>query len=136
MRKPVAILILVAPGVYACGEDPARRAVAAAIQDPGSARFQAVRERANHVCGEVNGRGPRGYIGYRRFVYDRAAETALVDPGSAAAAPKSASSGAACTKPFAYRTVDERLSCAGAPAARSEETRQRRFENAWRKACA
>ncbi len=132
----VTMPFLCAASLAGCGDDPAREAVAAALDDPDSARFQLVRDRPNHVCGEVNGRGEGGaFVGYRRFVYDKEAGVPLIDPGTSQAV-QGAARDPACGKSFAYQSVDERLNCAHAPAARSEAERQRRFEAIWGKACA
>jgi hypothetical protein len=118
-----------------CGEDPARKAVAASLSDPGSARFQSVREKQDHVCGEVNGRSePGGQTGYRRFVYDRSSGAVSVEAAAPTSAPSSPPTG--CDKPFAYQSVEERLACAAAPEARAEAERAREFARVWQKECA
>ncbi len=103
-----------------------------AIGDKG-ARFQSVEERGNFVCGEVNGRGRSGYV---RFVYDNRASTALIDPGEALSQAPIASADPACSKPFAYQSVEERLGCAAAPARERETRSKRSFDALWHKACA
>jgi predicted small lipoprotein YifL len=120
-----------------CGSKDPQEAVAAALPDPASARFQNVRDRDDHVCGEVNGRDARGGLsGYRRFVYDKGSEAALVDPGLRDEPPPASTANPACAKPFAYQAVDERLACAAAPAQQAGSERQREFEDLWRRACA
>jgi hypothetical protein len=123
--------------VSGCGDDPAREAVAAALEEPDTARFQSVVERGGFVCGEVNGRARAGgFTGYRRFVYDEADRSALIDPGRSVTAAEVQPAEGACGKPFAYQSVDERMSCANAPAAKVREDLQNRFEAEWRRACA
>ncbi len=117
------------------GEDP-KDAVAAGLADPRSARFQSVRDRGDHVCGQVNSREPPGgYGGYRRFVYDKESEVAAVDPGVDEPVERARQLDAACAKPFAYQSVDERLTCAAAPERQAGSDRQRAFEALWRRAC-
>lgn len=114
-----------------CGQGEAEKAVSGAIADP-AARFQSVRNRTGFVCGEVNGRGGPGYV---RLVYDEETGAAFVDPGEASAQLSASRADAACGKPFAYQSVEERLGCAAAPRQESEIRSKRSFETLWRKAC-
>jgi hypothetical protein len=83
----------------------------------------------------VNSREPTGgYGGYRRFVYDKKSEAVLIaelQDGTGQADPP----GPACAKPFAYQSVDERLTCAAAPEQQAGSNRQRTFETLWRRVC-
>jgi hypothetical protein len=115
-----------------CGESAAERAVREAVGDP-AARFQSVRNVDGFVCGEVN--SPKRQEGYARFVFDERARTAFVDPGEAAARVSRGAPDPGCSKPFAYQTVEERLSCAAAPQLKTEADAKRNFEAAWQKAC-
>lgn len=129
----VASLLLLLTG---CGGSDAEQAVAAALPDPASARFQSVVDRQDHVCGEVNGKDPAGRLGgYRRFVYDKSSGAALIDPQLQDELPARNVQDAACAKPFAYQSVDERLACAAAPAREAGSSRQRAFEDLWRRGC-
>lgn len=120
----------------ACADDGPETSVAAMTAQPEAARFQSVREKGNHVCGEVNGKDSEGaYSGYRRFVYDRRTEAGLIDPGLSNAIA-TAAPGPGCGKPFAYQSVEERLECAEAPLRTADAERQRRFDTLWAKACA
>jgi hypothetical protein len=123
-------------GLAACGGDDPKDAVAASLADPRSARFQFVRDSGDHVCGEVNSREPPGgYGGYRRFVYDNESQAAVIDPGLEDAAGQAGPPDPACAKPFAYQSVEERLTCAAAPERQAGSNRQRAFEALWRRAC-
>jgi hypothetical protein len=120
----------------ACGGEDPKEAVAAGLADPPSARFQSVRDRGDYVCGEVNSRErPGGYGGYRRFVYDKGSETAAIDPGLDEPAEQVGPQGPGCAKPFAYQSVEERLTCAAAPERQAGSNRQRAFEALWRRVC-
>lgn len=130
------MVLLAAFGLASCAETDVETAVAALLADPASARFQALRDHGNHVCGEVNGRDERGvYRGYRRFVYDEGAGMALIDPQVALDMAGVDHAGPACRKPASYQSVDERLACADAPRLRGEQDRQRGFERLWNRMC-
>lgn len=110
--------------------------VAALTADPASARFQAVREQGDSVCGEVNGKDRQGaYGGYKRFVYDRQTKAALIDPGAVDLAKPARAHDPACAKPFAYQTVEERLTCAYAPIQQQVSDRQLQFDDLWSRSC-
>ena len=115
-----------------CGESAAERGVREAVGDP-AARFQSVRNVDGYVCGEVNSLSRSG--GYARFVFDERVGTAFVDPGNAATGVTRAAQDPGCSKPPAYQSVEERLSCAAAPQLEAEAQAQRAFEAAWQKAC-
>ncbi len=135
MRSAFALLLL--PLIGGCGGDDAREAVASSFGDPGSARFQSVSERGDHVCGEVNGRGASGgYTGYARFVYDKRSAAALIDPrlGSEPAAARPPEN--SCSKTFSYQTVEERLACADRPVEMSRTNQQTAFNDLWARVCA
>ena len=120
-----------------CANDDPQAIVAALTADPGSARFQSVRERGEHVCGEVNARGRQGgYSGYRRFVYAKRTKTGRIDPAAPQAEAPAPRPGSACTRPFAYQSVEERLGCAYDPAQAAASKQQGRFETLWAAACA
>jgi hypothetical protein len=126
-------LLIVATG---CADDDPQASVAALTADPASARFQSVRERGEHVCGEVNARERQGgYSGYRRFVYARRTKTGIIDPAAQQAGAAAPRAGPGCAKPFAYQSVEERLGCAYDPAQAEASERQRRFEKLWAAAC-
>jgi hypothetical protein len=128
--REAALLLLFALG--GCGLSPAERAVAQAVGDP-DARFQALRSRGDHVCGEVNARNMQGLRSqYVRFVYD--GRSAFIDPGPAPASAIPPDE-AACGKPLSYQTPDERLSCAQAPRLQNDMRRRRAFEELWQRAC-
>lgn len=136
-KKAPAILLAAAAALSACGGSPAEKAVASLFGDPGSVRFQSVRDRTRYVCGEVNGRGSdHRYQGYKRFVYAKGSEAALIDPHLASADRDIRISQADCGKPAAYQSVDERMNCAWGPAAKAEANRQGSFEKLWRTVCA
>jgi hypothetical protein len=127
-------LLIVATG---CADDDPEAIVAALTADPGAVRFQSVREQGEHVCGEVNARERQGgYTGYRRFVYTQQTKTAVIDPAAPQVEAATPPPGAACAKPFAYQTVEERLSCAYAPATTAALDRHRDFETLWAATCA
>lgn len=133
LRAAPFFLVLV---LAACADKDPRDAVAATLPDPGSARFQSISDRGDHVCGEVNSRtGQGGYTGYTRFVYDKESEAALVDPGLQAATPPAGPPDAACSKTFSYQTVEERLACAAQPEAQGSSNRQRAFDALWERVC-
>lgn len=116
-----------------CGEGAAERAVATALGDS-EARFQAVRDRGDFVCGEVNGAEQRR--GYSRFVFDEGVGAAFIDPGLTNVHVATTSPDPACRKPDAYQSVDERLNCAAAPALERDAQRQLAFDRLWEQACA
>jgi hypothetical protein len=119
-----------------CGDNDPERAVAAMLPDPASARFQSVSRRGDHVCGEVNGRAARGgYTGYTRFVYDSASGVAALDPRLMAGPSTARPTKAACTKPVAYQTIDERFICAEAPAPVASADIQLEFNSLWQRNC-
>ena len=127
-------LLIVATG---CADEDPEAIVAALTADPGAARFQSVREQGEHVCGEVNARERQGgYSGYRRFVYTQQTKTAVIDPAAPQGGAATPPPGSACAKPFAYQSVEERLSCAYHPARAEASEQQRRFETLWAAACA
>ena len=119
-----------------CADDEPRTRVAALTAEPDSAKFQSVRDRGTYVCGEVNGKERQGgYSGYRRFVYDRRKEAAIIDPVEQNVAAPPPNADTACAKVFAYQTVEERLTCAYAPAQQAGSDRQRQFETLWVDVC-
>lgn len=110
--------------------------MAAQLADPKSARFQAVRSRAGHVCGEVNARDAAGaWQGYRRFLYDTGSGSAALDPRHAPAAGPAEAANPACAKPLSYRTVEERFACDTAPASGRAKAEQSAFDERWRRIC-
>ena len=118
----------------ACGGNDPLDAVAATLPDSGSARFQAVSDRGGHVCGQVNGKAAgAGYTGYRRFVHDKGSKVTRLDPQEASAPARALF--AACAQPVSYQTVDERLSCAAAPAEEAAARLQSEFEVLWQRSC-
>jgi hypothetical protein len=129
MRMVIFAALLVLSG---CGESAAERAVREAVGDPG-ARFQSLRNVDGFTCGEVN--SPKRPGGYARFVFDERAGAVLVDPGNAATGVARPAQDPACSKPPAYQSVEERLSCAAAPVLEAEAEAKRAFEAAWQKAC-
>lgn len=120
----------------ACADSEPKDRVAELFPEPASAKFQGIVERGDYVCGEVNGKNDGRYTGYRRFVYDRQTKRALMDPGVAPGNADSLAPNAACRRPLAYQTVEERLSCAEAPRSRLEASRQSDFDASWHRACA
>lgn len=129
------LLLALAP-LASCADSGPEADVAALFADPGSARFQSVRQSGDFVCGEVNARTPQGsYSGYKRFVHDRKSKRSLVDPGKSERSAPAGHNGPDCSKAFAYQTSDERFSCAYAPVQQQEVDRQRQFEELWASAC-
>ena len=120
--------------ISGCGEGAAKRAVAAALGDS-DARFQAMRQHGDYVCGEVHGKPFRQGRGYSRFVFDARADAAFIDPGLGRTQQTMRSTDSACRKPDAYRTVEERLACAAAPDVEREQQQKSAFEHLWRRAC-
>jgi hypothetical protein len=93
-----------------------------------------VNDRGSHVCGELNGKGAgAGYTGYTRFVHDKASGATRLDPKEAPALAPGTDE--ACAKPVSYQTVDERLSCAAAPAEEAAASGQSEFDALWRRSC-
>ncbi len=136
MRRRRAAFASLCLCLAACGGENPEEAVAAALADPRSARFQSVSDRGDHVCGEVNSRDRAGgYGAYRRFVYDKQSEAVMIAPAIEEGVPQAGPPNSACAKPFAYQSVDERLSCAAAPEQRARSDRHRVFEALWRRAC-
>jgi hypothetical protein len=118
----------------ACGGNDPLDAVAATLPDPGSARFQAVSDRGGHVCGHINGKAAgAGYTGYRRFVHDKGSRVTRLDPQEALAPAHPSVAG--CAKPVSYQSVNERLSCAAAPAEEAAARLQSEFEVLWQRNC-
>jgi hypothetical protein len=135
-RLCAALLSMLFLTAIGCADEEPMESVAATLSEPASARFQSIRERGDYVCGEVNGRtGSSVYSGYRRFVYDERGRRAMVDPRLAPGGKTSRASGSGCDKPFAYQSVEERLTCAEAPAQQPRADRQREFDALWSSAC-
>ncbi len=137
-RLPAFLALATFPALPSCGAEEAnpRDIVAAMMEDPDSARFQSVRERTDHVCGEVNARVPSGgYTGYRRFVVDRRTGTAMIEPREEIVASAASHLDPACSKPAGYQSVDERFACAQAPVERQASDQQRRFEIVYANSC-
>jgi hypothetical protein len=108
--------------------------VADLIGEP-EARFQAVRDRGDWVCGELNtGARQAGTPGYRRFVFDATANLVAVDPMWRAAG-RDLAPGHACAKRFAEQTVEERMTCGAAPDLQKEQQLQADFEALWAARC-
>jgi|GEM_PF-5877043 len=104
------------------------------LPEPESARFQSVSDGDGHVCGEVNSKAPgAGYTGYRRFVHSKATGATRLDPQEAPVLAGPPAAG--CAKPVSYQTVDERLSCAAAPAGEASANLQSKFEELWLSNC-
>lgn len=59
----------------------AEDAVRKQMIDPASTAFRALEDRNGFVCGEVNSRNRfGGYVGFRRFIYERKSEAVTIDP--------------------------------------------------------
>jgi hypothetical protein len=104
------------------------------LPEPASAQFQKVTDRGTHVCGEVNGRAASGgYTGYTRFIYAKNSRAASLEPR--AATPLPTAPDAACSKPAAYQSVDERFTCAAPPAGTPPPAAPTDFDSEWRQSC-
>lgn len=134
MKK--ALTAMLAFGSTGCGTSDAECATAALLEDPGSARFQHVAARGDHVCGEVNGKSRDGTYGrYARFVYDAGSGRAVLEPSASVPPPPNAADGV-CTKPQSYQTVSERFNCTLAPELEAERAARAEFDSLWSRACA
>jgi hypothetical protein len=119
---------------WGCGADPAERKVADLIGDR-EARFQAVRDRGDWVCGELNSPASQpSPPGYRRFVFDAKASIVSIDPKRQVAG-RPATENPACAKRFAEQTVEQRMTCAAAPDLRVAQQEQLNFDNLWIRHC-
>lgn len=81
-------LLALLPAACSSAKRDAEAAVKQRLTDPDSAQFQAVVEKGDYVCGEVNSKNKAGgYDGFRRFyVAERGKGAVLIDPRAWASA--------------------------------------------------
>lgn len=133
---PKRLVVLLSLACSGCGEGAAEEAVAAQFPDPASARFQNVRSRDGHVCGEVNGASASGArTGYRRFVYDRAEDAAMLDPQVLRGEAEVAAFERTCGETGPMGTAFNSGNCQWAAEARAALQRQQSFDALWKREC-
>lgn len=130
--------LLSIPGILlvgACGGATTEQVVAQAVGDPLGAHVQAVYQRGDHICGEVNYRGSDGrYRGYTRFLMLQNADHVDVAPPPRLAAPVERND-AACAQREAYKTAFERFQCGELPESSPRDPDPGGFESRWRSQC-
>jgi len=127
----IACLGVALAGVSGCGEREAEAAVAAALGDPGSAKFQSVERYDEQVCGEVNGAGNGGYA---RFVY-RPGDAPQIERRAAYDETQLAEFDRTCALVASGGSALDRTVCDQARQAREALEAQRNFDALWKESC-